>query len=73
MKTNEEKEKIKQYQLENSSSAKKIIQKDKEGNIINVFNTIKDAKNKTGVSRIFDGLKGRKEFVCGYKWEYYEL
>lgn len=72
-KTNDEKEKIKQYQLTNSSSAKKIIQKDKEGNVINIFNSIKDARNKTGVSRIIDSLKCRKEFVCGYKWVYYDL
>jgi hypothetical protein len=71
-KTDEEKEKIRQYQLSNSSSAKKIIQKDKEGNIVNIFNTVKEARNNTGVSRIFDSLKGRKEYVNGYKWEYYE-
>lgn len=68
----EHKEKLKQYQLNNSSSAKKIIQKDKLGNTINVFNSIKDAMKKTGVSRIFDCLKGRKQFVSGYRWEYYD-
>jgi len=68
----EQKEKISKYQKENSSSAKKIIQKDKNGNVINIFNTVKDAKEKTGVSRIFDGLKGRREYINGFKWEYYE-
>jgi hypothetical protein len=72
-KTNEEKEKISKYQRENSSSAKKIVQKDKDGNVINIFNTVKDARRQTGVSRIFDGLKKRKEYVNGYKWEYYDL
>ena len=72
-KTNDEKEKIRAYQLSNSSSAKKIIQKDKDGNIVNIFNSVKSAKNKTNINRIFDSLKGRKEFVGGYKWEYYDV
>jgi hypothetical protein len=71
--TNEEKEKIRQHQLKNSSSSKKIIQIDKEGNVVNVFKSIKEAKDKTGVSRILDSLKGRQEYVKGYKWKYYEL
>lgn len=71
--SNEMKEKIRQYQLVNSSSAKKIVQKDRDGNVINIFNSIKEARNKTGVSRILDGVKGRKEYVKGFKWEYYDI
>lgn len=65
----ETKEKIRKIQLENSSSAKKVIQKDLSGNILKIYNSIAQAKKETGFSRILDYLKKRikhKKFI----WEY---
>lgn len=70
--TDERKESIRKFQIENSSSAKKIVQKDIDGNIIEIFNTCKDAINKTGIRGIYCGLKGRKSTVKGFIWEYYK-
>ena len=69
----ETKEKLRSVQLNKSSSAKKIIQKDENGEIIQFFNSIKEAKEKTGFTRIIDGLKGRRKFVNGFIWEYYGI
>ena len=71
-KTDEEREAIRKFQLENSSSAKQIVQKDIEGNIIEVFKTCKDAITKTGIKGIYCCLKGRRPTVKGFIWEYYK-
>jgi hypothetical protein len=69
----ETKEKLRNIQLNKSSSAKKIIQKDGNGEVIQFFNSIKEAKEKTGFTRIIDGLKGRRKFINGFIWEYYGI
>jgi len=69
--TEEQKEKIRAFQLKNSSSARKIVQKNLNNEIINIFKSLKEAKNITRVSRISDALNGSKEIVSGFKWEYY--
>jgi hypothetical protein len=69
--SHETKEKLRLIQLEKSSSAKKIIQKDKNGVVINIFKSISEAKKKTGFSdRIIDCLKGRKKYYKNFIWEY---
>ena len=67
----EHREKLRKIQLANSSSARKIVQKDINGNIIEIFSSVAEARRKTGVSRIFDALNGSKKIVNGFKWEYY--
>jgi hypothetical protein len=67
----ETKEKLRTIQLENSSSAKKIVQKNKDGDIIKIFNSIAEAKSIGGFSnRIIDCLKGRQKYFKNFIWEY---
>jgi len=68
----ETREKIRNIQLEKSSSAKKIVQKLQSGETVQFFNSIKEAREKTGCTRIIDSLKGRRLLVNGFIWEYYE-
>ena len=58
------------------SNSKPILQFDLNGNKISYFNSIKEAKEKTGIKTIIDNLSGRQKTAGGYKWGYaddYEL
>lgn len=51
-------------------NTKPIIQKDKNGNIIKRFNSIKEAQNETKITSISNCLSGRYKSAGGYIWEY---
>lgn len=61
----------KQYQS-HKHEMKPIIQKDMEGNIINVFFSMHEANRKTGVSRycIKNCAEGKQKSSKGFIWEY---
>jgi len=66
--TSEQKEHIRNIQLEYSSSARKVIKKDLDGNAIETYKSVKEAIDKNNLSsRIFDCLKGKYK---NFKWEY---
>lgn len=52
---------------------RKVVQKDLNGNILNVFDSIRDAGNKTNsnISLIGRCCKGHRRHTNGYVWEYY--
>lgn len=54
------------------SHARKIIQKNSNGKIIKIWNSVKEASNFFGVnhSTICACLTKRTKTSCGYKWEY---
>ena len=56
--------------IKKKNKGKKVIQYDKNNNIINIFDTILEASQKTGISRrsINRSCDGESEFVKGYKW-----
>ena len=53
---------------------RKVIQKDISGNAINIFDSIKEAgdKTNTNVSLIGRCCKGYRKSTNGFKWEYYD-
>lgn len=53
-----------------ASKRKKVTQKDIFGNIINEFNSVKDAIDKTGIKHVSDCALGKCEKAGGYIWEY---
>mgnify|MGYP000981645595 CR=1 FL=1 len=57
---------------QNRKNNKQIYQKDLEGNIINKWNTIKEASVSLKLSEMYiiQCCKGKKEQYKGYKWEY---
>jgi len=57
---------------QNRKNNKSIYQKDLEGNIINEWNTIKEASNslQLGEMYIIQCCKGKREQYKNYKWEY---
>ena len=52
------------------SNSKPILQFDLNDNKISYFNSIKEAKEKTGIKTIIDNLSGRQKTAGGYKWGY---
>ena len=56
----------------NHSRAKKVIQKDKNGDIINKYDTVTEAAfiNKIGISHIARVCRGVEKSAHGFKWEY---
>ena len=68
--SDETKNKIRKIQLENSSSARKIVQKDKNG-VVMVYDSVSQAmKINNFSSSIFDCLKGKVKKYKGFTWEY---
>lgn len=64
--------------LERVSKAigRKVVQLDEHGNVIGVFNSIKEAYRKTGINSssinaVCSGFRNRHT-AGGYKWKYYE-
>lgn len=53
-----------------TSVTKAIIQIDKQGNRVNTYNTIGEAKRQTGIKSIQGALRGRWTYAGGFKWEY---
>lgn len=53
---------------------RKVIQKDLDGNIINTFDSIRDAGKSTNsnISLIGRCCKGYRKSTNGFKWEYYD-
>lgn len=53
--------------------AKKVIQKDDDGNIIKIWNSLSDVSRELciPVPHIVRVCKGRRKHTRGYKWEYY--
>lgn len=58
--------------LELHPRAKKIAQYDKEGNLLALWNTAKEAEIKTDIKRsgICQCCKGKRQSAGGYIWEY---
>ena len=59
---------------ENNYQSRKIIQYDLDMNIINIFNCIKEASEKTHVIRsgISACCRGKRKMSGGYIWRYYD-
>lgn len=57
----------------NHPSSKKIVQRDQEGNIIKIWDSIQSISNELGFtpSNICRCCKGTVKRIGGYKWEYY--
>lgn len=53
-------------------TSKKVVQKDMDGNIIRVFDSLNGAQRELNISHIWDCITGRRKTAGGYKWEYYE-
>ena len=59
---------------EKTNHKKRVIQLDENNNILNIYNTIKEAENylngnhKGHISQV---CKGKRKTAYGYKWEYY--
>lgn len=64
----------KQYQA-HKHEMKSVIQKDFEGNILNVFFSIHEASRKTGIARscIHNCLIGKQKSSKGFFWEYTDI
>ena len=60
----ETKQKIRQ------SKSKKVIQYDLNGNLIKIWNSIKEAIESTGATHISDCCKGKSKTAGGYIWRY---
>lgn len=58
----------------NHSRNKKVVSLTQDMNIVDIFDSIKDAANKIGVghTNIIAACKGRTKTSGGYKWMYYE-
>jgi hypothetical protein len=52
------------------SKIKPIIQKDLNGNILKMWNSITEARNETGIKGIKDAVSQRIKTAGGFKWEY---
>lgn len=53
-----------------TSTSRTITQIDKQGNRVNTYSTIGEAKRQTGINSIQGALKGRYKYAGGYRWEY---
>lgn len=62
---------IKNGAIDYTKKYKKVKQIDKNGNIINEFNSVKEAEQKTGVKNISAVARGARPFAGNCKWEYF--
>ena len=58
----------------NNPSAKKVVQLTKNDELIQIYDTMKEAGIATGIysSNIVSCCKGKKKTAAGFKWMYYE-
>jgi len=49
-----------------------VIQINESNQIINKFNSIKEASEKTGISHISSVCRGKQKTAGGYIWKYFE-
>ena len=63
------------YNEKHKRNCKKIKQLDKSYNIINIFDSVNEASQKTNIIRteISNCLNKRQKTAGGYHWQYYEL
>jgi hypothetical protein len=54
------------------SKIRSVIQKDINGNIIRIWNSIIEARKETGIKGIKDAVSQRIKTSGGYYWEYYK-
>lgn len=61
-----------QHNANNKPNSRKVIQYDKENNIINRFNSIKDASRQTNTNdtSIIHCCSGKFKTAGGYVWKY---
>lgn len=54
------------------AKSKAIYQIDKDGNIVNIWESAREAENATGVcnQNIAKVLKGKRQYAGGYEWKY---
>lgn len=54
---------------------RQVTQIDKEGNIINIYNSIREAAKEVNLSEktLWKVLRGKRKTAAGYRWEYYKL
>lgn len=65
---------IKEKMIKNQPNRKKVIQYDKDGNLIKIYDGIREAQRLTGITcqNILNCCRGRQKTAGGYIWRYYK-